>query len=123
MNDRQKQQYRRQLVDLAERLKSDMTGLREAALRTTGGEASGGLSNAPLHLADLATDNFEQEVAAGLLQNDQQAITAIAAALDRLDNGTFGRCERCGREIPEERLNPVPYANRCVDCEQKVEEE
>ena len=92
-------------------------------MRGTGGDASGGLSNAPLHLADLATDTFEQEVALGLLQNQQQVLNAILAALDRLDAGTFGLCERCGREIPEERLRAVMYASRCIECEQQAEQE
>src|SRR5437764_595465 len=80
-------------------------------------EASGGLSNAPLHLADLANDHFEQEVAAGLLQNEQALLGAIEVAMDRVEDGTYGKCIRCGKEIPEERLKAVPYASRCVACE------
>ena len=123
MTEQQMQAYRQRLLDLGTRLKGDVAELRDAALRGTGGDASGGLSNAPMHLADLGTDNFEQEVAAGLLQNEQQALGAIAGALDRLDAGTYGRCERCGREIPEARLDAVPYASRCVACEQREEVE
>src|ERR1700730_8626888 len=115
--------HRRRLQALAARLKGDMSGLRDAALRGSGGESSGGISNAPLHLADLATDNSEQEVSLGLLQNQQQVLNAILAALDRLDAGTFGICERCGQEISEERLKAVVYASRCINCERQVEQE
>src|SRR5215467_7710294 len=94
--------HRRRLQALAYRLRGEMSGLRDAALRGSGGEASGGISNAPLHLADLATDTFEQEIALGLLQNQQQVLNAIMTALDRLDAGTYGLCEKCGKEIPEE---------------------
>jgi DnaK suppressor protein len=123
MNKQQRETYRQQLLALAARLKGDVSSLRESALRGTGGDASGNLSNAPLHLADLGTDNFEQEVAVGLLQNGQQTLGAIAAALDRLDAGTYGRCEGCGKAIPEERLKAMPYASRCVACEEREEQE
>jgi DnaK suppressor protein len=123
MTEHQAQVHRQRLRAQAYRLKGDMSGLRDAALRGSGGEASGGISNAPLHLADLATDNSEQEVALGLLQNQQQVLNAILVALDRLDAGTYGRCERCGKDIPEERLKVMTYATRCVDCEQQAEQD
>jgi DnaK suppressor protein len=121
MTEQRTETHRLRLRALAHRLNGDMPGLRNAALRSSGGEASGGISNAPLHLADLATDSFEQEVALGLLQNQQQVLNAILVALDRLDAGTYGRCERCGQDIPEERLKVVTYATRCVSCEQLAE--
>jgi RNA polymerase-binding transcription factor DksA len=123
MTELQKQAYRQRLLALADRIKGGVSVLRDAALRNTGGEASGSLSNTPLHLADLGSDNFEQEIAVGLLQNEQQLLSAIAGALDRLDAGDFGRCDRCGKPIPEGRLKEVPYASRCVLCEQQVEQE
>jgi DnaK suppressor protein len=76
-----------------------------------------------MRFADLATDNSQQEVAAGVLQNEQQMLAAIAAALDRLDAGAFGRCVGCGRTIPEARLRALPYASRCVACEERLENE
>jgi RNA polymerase-binding transcription factor DksA len=115
--------FRRRLLALADRLKGDVAALKEAALRSTGGESSGSLSNAPLHLADLANDTNAQEVAVGLLRNEQEALLAIAAALDRLDAGTYGVCARCGQEIPEERLLTLPQASRCVRCEEKEEKD
>ena len=77
MTEAQADGHRQRLRVLADRLKGDMSGLRESALRGCGGETSGGISNAPLHLADLATDNSEQEVALGLLQNQQQVLNEI----------------------------------------------
>jgi RNA polymerase-binding transcription factor DksA len=122
MTEQQAEGHRRRLRALAFRLEGDMSGLRDAALRGSGGEASGGISNAPLHLADLATDHSEQEVSLGLLHNEQQVLNATLAALDRFDAGTFGRCERCGQQIPEERLQAMPYASRCVGCEHQAEQ-
>jgi len=123
MNEQQIERHRQRLLALADRIKGDVSQLRDVALRGGGGETSGNLSNVPLHLADLGTETFEQDLAIGLLQNGQQVLGDIAAALDRLDAGTFGRCERCGKEIPEARLAAVPYASRCITCEQQVEKE
>ena len=122
MTEKQKQAYRQQLRDLGARLRGEVSGLRDSAMRGIGGEASGNLSNTPLHLADLGSETFEQEITVGLLQNEQQLLAAIGAAVERLDAGTFGRCERCGKEIPEERLKAVPYASRCVACQEQQEQ-
>ncbi len=123
MTKQKMEEYRQQLLEMVERLDGDLSGVREEALRATGGDASGGLSNAPLHLADLGTDNFEQEVSVDLMKNEQQVLLAIRAALDRMYDGTYGICERCGREIPEERLQALPYAVRCVQDEEQAEKD
>jgi RNA polymerase-binding protein DksA len=114
--------YRQQLMVLRSRLKGDVTHLADEALRKAGGEASGSLSNMPIHMADLGTDNFEQEFTLSLLENEEQALDEIGAALDRIDKGTFGLCEECGKEIPRERLKALPYARRCVACARKLEQ-
>ena len=114
--------YRETLLALRERLKGDVSHLTSEALRKTGGEASGSLSNTPIHMADLGTDNFEQEFTLGLIQNEEQALDEIGAALDRMAQGTFGRCEECQKEIPRQRLNALPYARYCVECARKHEQ-
>ena len=114
--------YREALLALRKRLTGDVSHLADEALRARGGEASGSLSNAPLHMADLGTDNFEQEFTLSLLENEEQALDEISAALDRIDKGTFGLCEECGKEIPRERLKALPYARRCVACARKLEQ-
>jgi RNA polymerase-binding transcription factor DksA len=111
--------YRETLLALRERLKGDVSHLTSEALHTTGGETSGGLSNAPLHPADLGTDNFEQEFTLGLMQNQAQALKEIDDALDRVRRGTFGRCEECAAAIPKGRLAALPYARHCVACARK----
>src|SRR5919108_2804952 len=87
--------FRKLLEGLRRRLTGDVSHLADEALRARGGEASGSLSNAPLHMADLGTDNFEQEFAFTLLQNQEQALDEIRDALERIHLGTFGRCEEC----------------------------
>lgn len=114
--------YRQVLLDLQQRNKGDISHLTDEALRTGGGEASGSLSNTPLHMADLGTDNYEQEFTLGLLQNEAQLAEEIAAALARLAQGTYGACEDCHQPIGKVRLSAVPYARYCIDCARKREE-
>jgi RNA polymerase-binding transcription factor DksA len=110
--------YRQRLLALMSRLDRDRSQLKDEALRPIGGEASGGLSDVPLHPADLGSDSFEEETTLGLLENEAQLFAEVDAALDRLDQGVFGRCEACHQDIPKGRLQALPYARYCVACTQ-----
>jgi RNA polymerase-binding transcription factor DksA len=122
MTQAELESYRQQLQALRSRLRGDVSHLTSEALRETGGERSGSLSNTPIHMADLGTDNFEQEFTLGLIQNEEQALDEIAAALDRLAQGTFGRCEECHKDIPRARLQALPYTRHCVECARKLQQ-
>ena len=115
--------YRQRLFALGGRLNGDVAQLSQEALRRAGGEASGNLSNVPFHLADLASDNFEQEVTLDLLTSESQRRQEIHDALDRIDNGTFGRCEQCHQEIGKERLQAIPFTRFCVGCARHLQEQ
>lgn len=116
------EQYRQILLALARRLSGDVRSVADEAMRTAGGEASGNLSNAPIHLADLGTDNFEQEVSLSLLENEDRILEQIAAAVRRIDAGTFGRCIECDKPINDQRLQALPYTPYCVQCARRVQE-
>jgi DnaK suppressor protein len=113
--------YRQQLLTLAKRITGDVSELSGEALRQTGGEASGSLSNTPLHPADLGTDSFDQEVNLTLLEKEDLTLEAIQAAMDRIEQGTFGRCVRCHKEIGKERLQALPFTPYCIECARAVE--
>jgi RNA polymerase-binding protein DksA len=115
------EKYRRALLDLGKGLKGKVSDLEHEALRKAGGEESGNLSNVPMHMADLASDNFEQEVAIGLLETEEQRLEEIAAALERINTGTFGLCQECGKEISEVRLQAIPYTRLCIDCASRAD--
>jgi RNA polymerase-binding protein DksA len=123
MTRAQLERNREVLLALSRRLRGDLGATRESALRTAGGEASGSLSNAPLHLADLGTDNFDQELSLVLMENEQQILDQIGPALERIDRGTYGTCADCGRPIPAARLQALPYTARCVDCARRDQEQ
>jgi RNA polymerase-binding protein DksA len=113
--------YRRRLLALKKRIGAELSELEEEALRPVGGESSGGLSDVPIHPADLAAENYEEEVALGLLENEDQLLAEVEDALKRIERGTFGRCENCHQEISKERLDVLPYARYCIKCALKLQ--
>lgn len=121
MKREQQETHRQRLLEMAARLKKNDSGVASDALRQAGGETSGNLSNVPMHMADMGTDTFEQEMSTSLLTNARQLQTEVAAALDRVEQGSFGKCQQCGCDIAEARLQAVPYTRYCVDCAQNAE--
>ena len=116
------QTFRQHLVTLRSRLNGDVSHLADEALRKNQKDASGNLSSMPIHMADIGSDNFEQEFTLSLLANEEQVLEEIAAALERLEAGTFGACEECHAEIPKARLKTIPYTRYCVACARKLEQ-
>jgi RNA polymerase-binding transcription factor DksA len=123
MNRNEIADYRQSLLDLRERLEGDWTQLKDEALRPMGGEASGGLSNIPLHLADLGSHGFEEELTLGLLESTEETVREINAALARMERGVFGICQGCGRPIRRGRLKALPYTPYCLSCAGQRQEE
>jgi DnaK suppressor protein len=73
------------------------------------------------HLADTATETYDRELDYTLEENSEHVLSEIDAALRRIDDGSYGRCTNCGRQIPEERLEARPYATLCIDCQRQRE--
>jgi RNA polymerase-binding protein DksA len=70
--------------------------------------------------AAAASQVFDQQRDLALREKDEQHLEAVEAALARLDAGTFGTCVRCGRQIAPERLEALPWAAHCIDCQRIV---
>ena len=73
------------------------------------------------HLGDIATATFDREMATTLEENSTHVLAEIDAALARIEDGTYGVCERCGQPIGEERLEALPWATLCIDDKRKQE--
>ncbi|MDR2170811.1 MAG: TraR/DksA C4-type zinc finger protein [Planctomycetaceae bacterium] len=108
--------YRQKLITIRARLRGDVSAMTDAALNKNRMDASGDLSTVPIHMADVGTDNFEQEQTLSFMQNERGILVDIEEALIRIKEGTYGTCEGCGVPIPKVRLNFIPYANMCVKC-------
>jgi RNA polymerase-binding protein DksA len=68
------------------------------------------------HFADSAAVTYDREMDYSLEENAEQVLGAIDRALKRIDDGTYGKCANCGKEIPAGRLEAIPYAESCIDC-------
>ena len=113
--------YRSILLNLRARLRGDLDQMTDEALRRAQPESSGNLSNVPLHMADVGTENYDQEFTLGLIENEQATLELVQAALNRLDAGTFGKCVECQEAIARQRLQYLPYAKLCILCARKQE--
>jgi DnaK suppressor protein len=97
----------------------------DTATTTLEGEGAGEsseLSSADQHPADDGTDLAEQDRESALLEAAEDQRVQIRAALQRLEEGTYGTCLDCGQQISEARLGVRPEAARCVDCQTKAED-
>lgn len=112
--------FRRILEAMDGRVLGDLRSLEEQARTGLGGEAGGNLSGAPMHLADLGTEQYMQELNATLLENESYIRLEIRDALARLDRDAYGICERCGKSIIVERLEALPYTRYCTPCSAEV---
>ncbi|MEQ8849877.1 TraR/DksA family transcriptional regulator [Botrimarina sp.] len=109
------QTYRDRLLQLRARLQGDVKALADVALHEANGNAM------PIHMAELGSENYEQEFTLSLMESDEGAIASIDDALARIEQGTYGKCAECDGVIPKTRLNAIPYASMCVGCAQKQE--
>lgn len=76
----------------------------------------------PRDLEDVATDFLEVQQEQSILVNEQALLALVKNALQRLDDGTYGLCQQCGKPIPPKRLEALPWAERCVSCEARLEQ-
>jgi RNA polymerase-binding protein DksA len=109
--------YHALLVRERARLLGLLDGMEHEALRSKGGN----LSNMPLHMADVGTDTFDQDLALGMAETERKLLTEIHAALVRINDKTYGMCEMTGKQIPKARLEAKPWARYTIEAARKVE--
>lgn len=114
--------FRELLVEKREAVAAALENLHKENARSledeTGELVSG---SADQHLADTATETVEREIGNTLEEHDERLLGAIDSALQRIEDGTYGKCVNCGAPIPEERLEAMPWATLCIDCKRKEE--
>jgi RNA polymerase-binding protein DksA len=110
--------FRDLLIMKRRELLGDVQSMEEEALQSTIGS---NLSNLPMHMADMGTDNYEQEFTLGLVEKDRQMLHEINLALDKIKKGTYGICEGTGRPISKARLEAKPWARYSLEHTLKVE--
>jgi len=122
MRARELEQFRKVLLAKRRMLVGDVNGLEKAALENSRQDASGDLSKMPLDMADVGSDNYEQEFTLSLIETEQATLQEIDEALNRIENKTFGKCEGCEARIPLARLKVRPHAKYCIECKRREEQ-
>ena len=115
--------YKELLLAIRSRLRGDVHAMADAALNKTRAEASGDLSLMPIHMADVGTDNYEQEFTLSLMQTEEGVLELVESALERIEDGGYGNCMECQGRIPKTRLTAIPYTPYCVKCAGKIEKD
>ena len=113
--------YRNVLLNLRARLRGDLDQMTDEALRLAQPESSGNLSNVPLHMADVGSENYDQEFTLGLIETEQATLELVQDALNRIDAGSFGKCLECHEPIARQRLQYLPFVKLCIQCARKQE--
>ena len=107
--------FRELLVQRRSRLSSDLSLMQDEALKVTAQD------NSSDSVADTGTDNYEQDFTLGLIESEEALAREVDQALLRIEQNTFGVCESCQTPVPLARLEILPFARHCVECQQKRE--
>ena len=75
-----------------------------------------------MHMADAGTDTYDRDWALSLLSSEQNAVYEIEAAMERIRNGAYGKCELTGKSIERERLDAIPWTRFSADSERQLED-
>lgn len=110
---------RRRLTEERERLTATLEGL-ETDLESQK-ESLQELSVVDEHQADVGTETFEREKDLSILETVQAGLKDIDHAMHRLEQGTYGTCEACGKAIGDDRLDAVPAARFCLEHQAEME--
>lgn len=111
--------FRDMLLAKRRELAGDMSSMESEALQRGG---NSNLSNLPMHMADMGTDNYEQEFTLGLMEKDRNLLREINNALAKIQDGTFGLCEGTQQAISKPRLEAQPWARYSIEHARKLEQ-
>jgi len=118
LSPRELEDFRSLLLLKRRELLGDMSSMEREALQS--GQGSN-LSNLPVHMADMGTDNYEQEFTLGLVEKDRQLLREINQALAKIQDGSYGICEGTAKPIPKARLEIQPWARHSVEWARQLE--
>jgi DnaK suppressor protein len=114
--------FKQMLMEKRREILNNVNEIEDEALKKSRMDACGDLSSMPIHMADIGTDNYEQEFALGLMDGERKLLREIDEALGRIDNKTYGICEGTGKLIRKARLEAQPWARHCVEYARKLEQ-
>ena len=114
--------FKQMLLEKRREILVNVNEMEDEALKKSRLDAAGDLSSMPIHMADIGTDNYEQEFTLGLMDSERKLLKEIDDALQRIEQGTYGICEGIGKQIPKARLEAQPWARYCVEYARVLEQ-
>ena len=121
MNKKDLQKFEKLLLEKRKRLIENVGHLKRDSMDKTIKDNTGDISSYSYHMADMGTDNFEQEFSLGLLDSERNMLVDIVHALNKIDVGRYGICEGTGKMIIKPRLEANPWAKYCIEYATMVE--
>jgi len=118
LSPKELEHFRDLLLEKRRELVGDMSSMEREALRTSGGS---NLSTLPIHMADMGTDNYEQEFTLGLVEKDRNLLREINTALAKIQDGSYGICEGTQKPISKVRLEAQPWARFSIEYARQME--
>lgn len=114
-------EFREMLTEKRRELIGDVNHLQNEAMRQGSSGESSGSSSMPIHMADIGTDTWEQELTLGLIENERGMLREIEDALHRIEEKTYGICMATNKPISKSRLRAKPWAKYCIEYARKRE--
>ncbi len=116
------ERFKQMLLEKRREILQNVNEIEDETLKKSRLDASGDLSSMPIHMADIGTDNYEQEFALGLMDSERKLLKEIDDALERIEQGVYGTCEATGKPIAKARLEAKPWARYCVKYARMLEQ-
>ena len=113
---KQLRDYRGRLMKYRARLLSDLGTIEKEAL-----DVNADISHMPIHMADVGSDAYDQDLKLGMAASERKRLTDIEAALVRIKKKTYGVCHETGAQIPDARLRAKPWAMYTKEAAEKIE--
>lgn len=120
MNKEELKKYKNKLNQEKKRINDIINQLDNNGMTKFNSEVASELSFYDNHPADIASETFEVEKGIALEANEMALLDKIDDALKAIDEGSYGKCQTCGKEIDKERLDFLPYALNCINCQDVV---
>jgi len=115
------EKFRELLLAERARLEAELEEIESRAARVDESERANELSAYDDHPADLASETFEREKDLAIGESVESMIHKVINALEKIDRGTYGTCDACGKPIKKARLKALPFATLCLDCQDRLE--
>jgi len=116
------ERFKQMLLEKRREIIGNVNEMEDETLKKSRLDATGDLSSMPIHMADIGTDNYEQEFALGLMDSERKILKEIDEALQRIEQGAYGTCEGTGKPITKARLKANPWAKYGVEYARMLEQ-